>query len=156
MWRIFRAVVGKPLRECDRNDGRAIVAYLEDEAADEGHAAKSATLRRRMVPVIAAVNLAIDEGKYKGIINPFASCVPERKDEDERDAFDDNEMKIIRATTRQPTAFALAKLPPASQPSNSTPPAKRPIATRGCGRPACPCLAAEIRCCRRPLQCRRR
>jgi integrase len=93
MWRIFRTVVGKPLRECDRNDGRAIVAYLEDEADGE---AKSATLRRRMVPLIAAVNLAIDEGKHKGI-NPFASCVPDRKDEDERDAFDDNDMKIIRA-----------------------------------------------------------
>lgn len=28
MWRIFKTVVGKPLRECDRNDGRAIVTYL--------------------------------------------------------------------------------------------------------------------------------
>ena len=49
-----------------------------------------------MVPLVAAVNLAIEEGKHKGI-NPFASCVPDRKDEDERDAFDDNDMKIIRA-----------------------------------------------------------
>jgi hypothetical protein len=40
MWRIFRIVVGKPLRECDRNDGRAIAAYLEDEA--DGEAKSSA------------------------------------------------------------------------------------------------------------------
>jgi hypothetical protein len=94
MWRIFRTVVDKPLRECSRDDGRAIVAYLEDQADDDG--LKSATLRRRMVPLVAAVNLAIDEGKHKGI-NPFAACVPDRDDEDERDAFDDNDMKIIRA-----------------------------------------------------------
>ncbi len=97
MWRIFKTVVGKPLRECDRNDGRAIVAYLEDEADGE---AKSATLRRRMVPLVAAINLAIDEGKHKGS-NPFASCVPDRKDEDKRDAFDDNDMKIIRANLQK-------------------------------------------------------
>ena len=28
-----------------------------------------------MVPLVAAVNLAIDEGKHKGI-NPFSSVVP--------------------------------------------------------------------------------
>jgi integrase len=95
MWHIFKTVVGKPLRECDRNDGRAIVAYLEDQA-DDDEPLKSATLRRRMVPLVAAVNLAIEEGKHKGI-NPFSSVVPDRKDEDERDAFDDNDMKIIRA-----------------------------------------------------------
>lgn len=93
MWRIFRTVVAKPLRECTRDDGRAIVAYLEDEADDE---VKSATLRRRMVPLVAAVNLAIEEGKHKNI-NPFAACVPDRDDEEERDAFTDDDMKAIRA-----------------------------------------------------------
>lgn len=93
MWRIFRTVVGKPIRDCTREDGRAIVAYLEDEADEPP---KSATLRRRMVPLIAAVNLAIEEGKHKGI-NPFAACVPDRDDEDERDAFTDDDMKTIRA-----------------------------------------------------------
>jgi integrase len=94
MWRIFRTVVDKPLRDCTRDDGRAIVAYLEDQADDEPP--KSATLRRRMVPLVAAVNLAIDEGKHKGI-NPFSSVVPDRKDEDERDAFDDDDVKKIKA-----------------------------------------------------------
>jgi integrase len=95
MWRIFRTVVAKPLRECTRDDGRAVVAYLVDEAEDEGREAKSATLRRRMVPLIAAVNLAIDEGKLK--FNPFSSVVPDREDERERAPFDDGDMKKIRA-----------------------------------------------------------
>jgi hypothetical protein len=78
MWRIFRTVVNKPLRDCTRDDGRAIVAYLEDQA-DDDEPPKSATLRRRMVPLVAAVNLAIDEGMLK--FNPFSSVVPDRKDE---------------------------------------------------------------------------
>ena len=95
MWRIFRTVVAKPLRECTRDDGRAVVAYLVDEAEDEARQAKSATLRRRMVPLIAAVNLAIDEGKLK--FNPFSSVVPDREDEEERAPFDDDDIKKIRA-----------------------------------------------------------
>jgi integrase len=96
VWRIFRTIVGKPLRECTREDGRAIVAYMVDEAEADDREIKSATLRRRMVPLVAAVNLAIDEGKHKGI-NPFAACVPKRDDEDERAPFDDDDMKKIRA-----------------------------------------------------------
>jgi integrase len=96
VWRIFRTVVAKPLRECTREDGRAIVAYMVDEGEDKGRELKSATLRRRMVPLVAAVNLAIEEGKHKGI-NPFAACVPKRDDEDERAPFDDEDMKKIRA-----------------------------------------------------------
>ena len=92
IWHIFRTVVNKPLRSCTRDDGRAIVAYLEDQAGGE---IKSATLRRRMVPLIATVNLAIDEGKLT--FNPFSSVVPVRDDEDERDAFNDDDMKLIRA-----------------------------------------------------------
>jgi integrase len=92
MWRIFRTVVDKPLRSCTREDGRAVVAYLEDEAEGE---VKSATLRRRMVPLVAAVNLAIDEGKLT--FNPFSAVVADRKDEDERSPFDDDDVKKIRA-----------------------------------------------------------
>lgn len=92
MWRTFRQVVGKPLRECSREDGRAVVTYLQD-MADEP--LKSATLRRKMVPLVAAVNLAIDEGKLK--FNPFASVVSNRQDEDERAPFDDADVKKIKA-----------------------------------------------------------
>jgi integrase len=92
IWHIFRTVVNKPLRSCTRDDGRAIVAHLEDQAGGE---IKSATLRRRMVPLVATVNLAIDEGKLA--FNPFSGVVPDRDDEGEREAFDDNDMKLIRA-----------------------------------------------------------
>ena len=74
IWRIFRTLLDKPLRECTRDDGRAIVTYLEDQADEPP---KSATLRRRIVPLVATVNLAIAEGKLK--FNPFASVVPDRK-----------------------------------------------------------------------------
>jgi len=93
LWHTFKTVVGKPLRTCTRDDGRALVAYLEDQAGDEP--LKSATLRRKMVPLVAAVNLAIDEGKLT--FNPFASCVPDREDEEECDAFNDDDVKKIKA-----------------------------------------------------------
>ena len=91
MWRIFRTVVNKPLAKCTRDDGRKIVAHLEAEKP-----LKSTTLKRYMVPLIAIVNLAIDEGKHTGI-NPFANCVPDREDEEERKPFNDDDMKVIRA-----------------------------------------------------------
>ncbi len=70
MWRIFRTVVDKPIARCDRDDRREVVKHLEKDKAP-----KSTTLKRYMVPLIAIVNLAIDEGKHTGI-NPFANCVP--------------------------------------------------------------------------------
>jgi integrase len=92
IWHIFRTVVKKPLKQCTRDDGRAIIAHLEEQAGGE---IKSATLRRRLVPLVATVNLAIDEGKLT--FNPFSGVVPDRDDEDEREAFDDADMKLIRA-----------------------------------------------------------
>jgi len=88
IWHIFRTVVKKPLKQCTRDDGRAVVAALGDDA-------KSATLRRRMVPLVATVNLAIKDGKLT--FNPFVGCVQDRDDEEEREAFDDVDMKLIRA-----------------------------------------------------------
>jgi integrase len=94
IWHIFKTVVGKPITKCTREDGRAIVAYMKNQA-DKDEPPKSATLRRRMVPLVATVNLAIDEGKLT--FNPFSSVVPVCDDEDERDAFSDDDMKLIRA-----------------------------------------------------------
>jgi integrase len=92
MWRIFRTVVDKPLAKCDRDDGRKIVAHLE---ARSDKPLKSATLRRYMVPLIATVTLAIKESKLR--FNPFVSVVEDREDADEREAFDDDDMKLMRA-----------------------------------------------------------
>jgi integrase len=92
IWHTFRTIVSKPLRQCTREDGRAIVAHLEDQAGGE---IKSATLRRRLVPLVATVNLAISEGKLT--FNPFSGVVPKRDDEDERDAFTEDDMALMRA-----------------------------------------------------------
>jgi integrase len=94
MWHIFKTVVNKPLRSCTRDDGRALVAYLEDQAEDEP--LKSATLRRKMVPLVALCSLAIDEGKLT--FNPFSGVVPGRDDAERRLPFDDADMALIRAS----------------------------------------------------------
>jgi integrase len=92
IWHIFRTVLeNKPLAKCTRDDGRKIVAHLEDQAGGE---IKSATLKRRMVPLIATVNLAIKDGALT--FNPFVGCVPDRDDSERRQPFDDDDMKLIR------------------------------------------------------------
>jgi len=94
MWHIFKTVVKKPLKQCTRGDGRAIVIYMKAQAGED-EPPKSATLRRRMVPLVATVNLAIDEGKLS--FNPFSSVVPVCDDEDEREAFSEDDMALMRA-----------------------------------------------------------
>jgi integrase len=88
IWHTFKTVVNKPLKQCTRKDGEAIVA---DMAAGK---AKSATLRRRMVPLVAIVNLAIKDGELT--FNPFVGCVRDRDDSERRLPFDDDDMKAIR------------------------------------------------------------
>lgn len=92
MWHLFKTVVGKPLAKCTREDGKALVKHMED--ADDPP--KSATLLRRMVYLIATVNLAIRDSKHVGV-NPFVSCVVDRDDEVERDPFNDNDIKLMKA-----------------------------------------------------------
>lgn len=93
IWRVFRTVVKKPLKDCTRDDGRAVVEHLVKQANGE---IKRATLQRTMVPLIALCNLAIDESKLS--FNPFSGVVGDHgEDSDERDAFDENDMALIRA-----------------------------------------------------------
>ena len=96
VWHLFRRVIAKPLRDCTRDDGRDLVAFMVDEAAAKGRELKSATLHRRMVPLVAAVNLALAEGKHAGI-NPFEGVVVDQKDADKRAPFSDADMKKIKA-----------------------------------------------------------
>ena len=96
IWHVFKTVVNKPLRSCTREDGRAIVAYLEDQAGGE---IKSATLRRRMVPLVATVNLAIDEGKLT--FNPFSGVVPIVMTKTNAIRSTNDDMKLIRANLHQ-------------------------------------------------------
>jgi integrase len=94
IWHIFKTVVKKPLKQCERKDGEAIVTHLVEQAGGEDKI-KSATLRRRLVPLVATVNLAIKHGELK--FNPFSSVVPVRDDEDERDAFTEDDIALMRA-----------------------------------------------------------
>ncbi len=87
LWHVFKTVVDKPLRECTREEGRAVVAALGD--------VKSATARRKLVPLVAAVNLAIAEGRLT--FNPFIGVVAEKDDSARRVPFDDDDIKLMRA-----------------------------------------------------------
>ena len=94
MWEIFKTVVRKPLRSCTRDDGRALVAYLDDM---NGSPIKSTTLERKIVSLVALANFAIGEAKLT--LNPFKSVVPKRKTDpaDQRRPFKDDDMELIRA-----------------------------------------------------------
>jgi hypothetical protein len=54
------------LKDATRDDGRKLVAAFGD--------VKSATAKRKMVPLVAMVNLAISENKLPPF-NPFAAFV---------------------------------------------------------------------------------
>lgn len=96
-WAMFKQLCpGVKLADASRDDGRKLVAHLQAQGL------KTATIRRRLVPLRAAVNLAIDEGKLK--FNPFTNIVPKADDSDERLKFDDADMKIIRAGLDKLTA----------------------------------------------------
>jgi integrase len=92
IWHTFKTVCDKPLAKCTRDDGRAIIAHLEQEA---GGKAKRSTLRRKMVPLVALCNLAIDEGRLS--FNPFSGVVGGQGEEsDKRKRFTEDDMKLIR------------------------------------------------------------
>jgi len=96
IWHVFRTVVNKPIKDCTRDDGRSVVKHLVAQAGGNDKI-KSATLRRALVPLVAMVNLAIDEGKYTGI-NPFSSVVGKTGEaSDQRLLFTEDEMATMRA-----------------------------------------------------------
>ncbi len=93
IWHTFKTVVNKPLKQCTREDGRAVVDHLVEKAGGE---IKRATLRRTLVPLVALCNLAIDEGKLT--LNPFSGVVGDRGEgSDKRKRFTDDDMALIRA-----------------------------------------------------------
>ncbi len=76
VWALFRSLCEKPLKDCDRDDGRKLVAHFEEQGL------KSATIRKKLTWPCAAVNLAIREGRLK--FNPFSSIIPKRDDAQRR------------------------------------------------------------------------
>jgi integrase len=87
-WATFRSLCDKPLKDCDRDDGRKLVAFYMARGS------KSATIRKRIGWLRAAVNFAIDEGHLK--FNPFIKVVPKREDELEREKFTDADVRTIK------------------------------------------------------------
>jgi integrase len=77
VWALYKQLTdSKPLKDATRDDGRKVVAYFE------GQGLKSATIKKKVGWLTAAVNLAINEGQLK--FNPFSSIVPKRDDKQTR------------------------------------------------------------------------
>jgi integrase len=86
VWELYRTLTdSKPLADATRDDGRKLVAHFE------GQGLKSASIRKKIMWLNAAVNLAIDEGRLK--FNPFAKIVPDRKDKVKRLPLDEADIR---------------------------------------------------------------
>ena len=94
VWMLFKTLTNnKPLKNCDRNDGRKLVGHFESKGL------KSATIEKKIAWLNAAVNLAIKEGELK--FNPFASIVPRVRDKTKRLPLDGADMKAIKRSLTQ-------------------------------------------------------
>ena len=80
----------KPLKDADREDGRKLVAFFE------GRGLKSATIRKKIGWLTAAVKLEMDNKEPRLKFNPFSGVVPRRDDKDDRLPLDSADMKAIR------------------------------------------------------------
>jgi integrase len=89
VWETFKSLVGKPLKDCTRDDGRKLVAHFEAQGD------KSATVKKKVGRVCAAVNLAIAEGKLT--FNCFSGVAKLKDDKLQRLPFDDSDMAICFA-----------------------------------------------------------
>jgi integrase len=90
MWALFKSLTdGKALKDCDRDDGRLLIKRFDAQGL------KSATMRKKIGWLSAAVNLAIKEGKLK--FNPFAGIVPNRDDAARRKPLSDADITTCKA-----------------------------------------------------------
>lgn len=87
---LFKELTGnKPLKDCDRDDGRKLVAHYRAETDN-----KSGTIGKKISRLAAAVNLAIDEQKLR--FNPFSKITPVIDDAEEREPMPEEDVKRIR------------------------------------------------------------
>jgi integrase len=94
VWALFKSLTnGKALKDATRDDGRKLVERFDSEGL------KSATMRKKIGWLVAAVNLAIKEGHLK--FNPFSGIVPKRDDADRRLPLSD--LDISQAKTKLDT-----------------------------------------------------
>jgi site-specific recombinase XerC len=76
------------LKDATRDDSRKLVAHFEAQGL------KSASIRKKIGWLVAAVNLAIREGRLR--FNPFVSIVPKRGDKLTRLPLDEADMKVVK------------------------------------------------------------
>ncbi len=85
VWALFKSLCDKSLKDATRDDGRKVVQHFESQGL------RSASIRKKMVWLNAAVNLAIKEGRLT--FNPFSSIVPKRDDEEKRLPLDEADIR---------------------------------------------------------------
>jgi integrase len=89
VWALYKQLTNnRPLKDATRDDGRKIAAYFSDQGI------KSATIRKKLMWLAAAVNLAIGDGILK--FNPFSGVVAKRNDEQMRLPLDDADIRNIK------------------------------------------------------------
>jgi len=88
-WVLFQSLCDKPLKDCSRDDGRKLITHFDAQGL------KSASMQKKIGWLIAACNLAIDEGRLK--FNPFSKIVPKRNDKERRLPLNDADMAAIKA-----------------------------------------------------------
>jgi len=90
VWALFRRLTeNKPLKDCDRDDGRKLVDYYKTKGLAR------ATIAKKISWLRAMANLAVDDGKLK--LNPFTKIIPKPKEGDasERLPLSDHDMEQI-------------------------------------------------------------
>ena len=89
VWELYKSLVGKPLKDATRDDGRELVAHFEQQGN------KSATIQKKLSWLVAACNFAIKENKLR--FNPFSGVVPKRKDALKRKPLNADDIATIKA-----------------------------------------------------------
>jgi integrase len=87
-WELFKSLCDKPLKDATRDDGRKVAEHYA------GIGNKSASIRKKVGWLNAAVNLAINEGKLK--FNPFSNVVPKSDDGERRLPLDDADIRNVK------------------------------------------------------------
>ncbi len=89
LWALYKQLTNnKPLKDSTRDDGRKLVDYFEKQNL------KSASIQKKVGWLIAAVNLAIDEGKLK--FNPFSKIVRDRNDKQRRLPLSEEDIRNLK------------------------------------------------------------
>jgi integrase len=89
VWELYKQLTNsKPLKDSTRDDGRKLVEYFEKQNL------KSASIQKKVGWLIAACNLAIDEGKLT--FNPFSKIVRDRNDKQRRLPLSEEDIRNLK------------------------------------------------------------